>query len=145
MSEFKSPAAARNLHDDVVLSLVRGMGEVASPPLESTHRRGGQVPAVRFPPAAHFWLKKPDAAEPVGPSMVFEIGEKIGRFGFIELGRNRAKLVCAGPSACDLDHRFIARVIQRSAPGNRTARVVHDPTEPCRQKGGDSCTYLMSW
>jgi hypothetical protein len=146
MAEFKSLAPTIDENDQTVLSLVHGMGEFTSDSLEMLNRQGmaSSAPDVRYAPQA--WLDDfKEIPEQPGPSTVFAIGEKISRFGFIELGRNRAKLVCANPSPCEFDQRLIAHMAERSASTAHFARVTHDPTQPCRQKGGASCTYILSW
>jgi hypothetical protein len=146
MAEFKSAAPATKVSDPAVMALVHGMGEFSSDSLEALDRQGveSSAPDVRYAPQA--WLDDFQAIpEYAGPSTVFEIGEKISRFGFIELGGNRAKLVCANSSPCELDERLIIRMAERSASKARFAKVTHDPTQPCRQKGGTSCTYILSW
>jgi len=144
--EFKLPAPSADVSGQAMLSLVSGAGELPPDSLEGLNRQSVEsaTSGVRYAPPA--WQNAfQEISEDLGPSTVFQIGIKIGRFGFIELGRSRAKLVCANASPCELDQRLIAAMAQRSASPARAATVIHDPTQPCRQKGGASCTYLVSW
>jgi len=72
-------------------------------------------------------------------------GGEIGHYAFTELGPNQAKAVCANPYPCDFDLGLIQSMAKRFQPAGRTSTVAHDQTQPCRRKGGDSCTYLVSW
>lgn len=146
MSEPTMPAPADDGTHRSRLPMRHEKGVFSSPSLDAVSRQAIGTPAenLRHPPQA--WVEAfRELPEPVGPSTVFEIGERIGRFGFIELGGNRAKLICASSSACDFDHRFITNMVERSTSHLRSARVAHDPTQPCRRRGGASCTYWVSW
>jgi len=72
-------------------------------------------------------------------------GGEIGHYGFTKLGPNRAKLVCANPYPCDFDLGLIQSMARRFQPAGRAPSVAHDETQPCRRKGGASCTYVVSW
>ena len=146
MREFRSSISSADVSGQAMLSLVSGAGELSPDSLEGLNRQSVESAAsgVRYAPPA--WRNAfQEISEDLGPSTVFQIGVKIGRFGFIELGRSRAKLVCANASPCESDQRLITDMAQRSASPARAATVVHDPSQPCRQKGGASCTYLVSW
>jgi hypothetical protein len=72
-------------------------------------------------------------------------GGEIGRYDFTRLGPNRARLVCTNPYPCEFDLGLIQSMARRFQPVGRTPSVTHDETQPCRRKGGASCTYLVSW
>lgn len=57
-----------------------------------------------------------------------------------------AVFVCGSFYPCDFD-RGMAEGLARRFPPSKTAlvRVEHDDTQPCRKKGGDSCTYKILW
>jgi hypothetical protein len=72
-------------------------------------------------------------------------GGEIGHYEFSKLAPSRAKLVCANPYPCEFDSGLILSVARRFPPAGRTPSVTHDETQPCRRKGGASCTYVVSW
>ncbi|UJR85230.1 hypothetical protein [Sandaracinus amylolyticus] len=69
--------------------------------------------------------------------------EGIGHYGYQAVpGKNEARLVCGNPYPCRFDLGLIRGMAQRFEPG---ATVTHDANEGCRAKGGESCTYVVSW
>jgi hypothetical protein len=72
-------------------------------------------------------------------------GGEIGHYAFSKLGPSRAKLVCANPYPCEFDLGLVQSMARLFPPKGRAASVAHDESQPCRRKGGDSCTYLVSW
>jgi len=74
-------------------------------------------------------------------------GGEIGHYQVAEKAAKSFKLVCTNPYPCDFDRGIIAAFCQRFRPdGSQTnARVVHDDAAPCRKKGAESCTYLVTW
>ncbi|TAL38998.1 MAG: hypothetical protein EPN93_02670 [Spirochaetes bacterium] len=72
--------------------------------------------------------------------------EGIGHYAFEKTGERKMKLVCNNPYHCDFDRGIIDAMSQRFKPaGVPLVMVRHDDTQPCRKKGADSCTYLVSW
>ena len=57
-------------------------------------------------------------------------------------GENKIVCVCANPYPCDFDRGLLSAMANRWEP---YARTVHDDSAPCRKKGADSCTYVITW
>ena len=67
----------------------------------------------------------------------------IGNYGFEPVrGERRIKSVCENPYPCDFDRGLLAEVAFKFEP---QSRVNHDDAASCRQKGANSCTYIVSW
>jgi hypothetical protein len=61
-------------------------------------------------------------------------------------GLSRARLTYALVSPCAYDHGVLEGVAKRWKPEGTTDVVVrHDDSMPCRHKGEDSCSYIVSW
>jgi hypothetical protein len=72
-----------------------------------------------------------------------EMLEGIGHFTYQPVaGKNEARMVCDNPYPCRLDQGIIKGMAQRFEP---QATLTHDPDQGCRQKGGASCTYVITW
>ena len=72
--------------------------------------------------------------------------EGIGHYGFEKLKDKTIKMVCDNPYPCDFDRGIIEAMAQKFKPGDSIIIMVkHDDTQPCRKKGADSCTYVVSW
>ncbi len=72
--------------------------------------------------------------------------EGIGHYGFEKTGPKSIKMVCNNPYPCDFDRGIIDSMAQKFKPqGTSFVKVKHDDSQPCRKKGDDSCTYLISW
>ena len=52
---------------------------------------------------------------------------------------------CRNPYPCDFDQGLIDAMVRRFAPAGSVPKVTHDASKPCRNKQGDSCTFLISW
>lgn len=73
-------------------------------------------------------------------------GGEIGHYTFALTGERSGKFVCNNPYPCDFDRGIITAVATKFKPaGVAMVNVKHDDSQPCRSKGGDSCTYLVSW
>lgn len=72
-------------------------------------------------------------------------GGEIGHYHFQKLGEGLGKVVCHNPYPCNFDLGIIEATAKRFAPPVVIPYVRHDNTQPCRQKGGDSCTYVVTW
>lgn len=54
-------------------------------------------------------------------------------------------VICANPYPCSFDWGVIEGFAQRfKPPGSIEVVVRHDDASPCRKKGADSCTYLVT-
>jgi hypothetical protein len=106
---------------------------------------GGKIPAnAKFPPDIDS-IEKALQAIDVAYHMNHRNGE-IGHYTFSSIGPKSAKMVCRNPYPCAFDGGIIEAMAQRFKPKDSMfVRVEHDDSSPCRDKGGDSCTYLIRW
>jgi hypothetical protein len=75
---------------------------------------------------------------------------EIGSYDYVLLedrtGLKRAKVVCPNPYPCSFDRGVIEGFSHRfKSPEVKDVLVLHDENEPCRRRGGESCTYNVSW
>lgn len=69
--------------------------------------------------------------------------EGIGHYGYTPVeGQRRIISVCENPYPCAFDDGILTAMARRF---EKYARVEHDSTKPCRHKGGQHCTYVISW
>lgn len=68
--------------------------------------------------------------------------EGIGHYSYERRGANEIAVVGRNPYPCDFDLGILTGDVERFAP---TGRVVHDDRSPCRKKGADACTYLITF
>lgn len=69
--------------------------------------------------------------------------EGIGHYGYEGVANARKVIsICANPYPCAFDRGIVTTMARRFAP---MAQVVHDDARPCRKKGDDSCTYVVTW
>jgi hypothetical protein len=76
-----------------------------------------------------------------------EMREGIGHYKFEKTGEREGIMVCENPYPCDFDRGIIYAVARKFKPEGGPFHVIvsHDETKPCRNKGGDSCTYIIKW
>lgn len=73
-------------------------------------------------------------------------GGEIGHYQYRKTGDRSGKMVCNNPYPCDFDRGIIEAIATKFKPKDSPfVNVEHDDSQPCRQKGADSCTYLISW
>lgn len=69
--------------------------------------------------------------------------EGIGHDGYQKVdGRREIVSVCENPYPCVFDHGIIATMAKRF---EARSSVIHDDARPCRQRGDQSCTYIVRW
>jgi len=74
------------------------------------------------------------------------IAEGIGHYRYVETGPQSAAMVCDNPYPCEFDRGIIDAVAHKFKPASSAlVTVKHDDAKPCRKKGADSCTYLITW
>jgi hypothetical protein len=106
---------------------------------------GKAIPAnAQWPPSIDS-IEKALASIDVAYHMNHRGGE-IGHYTFTSTGEESGKMVCNNPYPCDFDRGIIAAVAEKfKLQGSIMVKVKHDESAPCRNKGGDSCTYLIEW
>ena len=69
--------------------------------------------------------------------------EGIGHYGYERIsGENRIVSRCHNPYPCAFDQGIITAMAHKFAPN---AVIRHDDSKECRNKGMDSCTYIITW
>jgi hypothetical protein len=74
--------------------------------------------------------------------------EGIGHYSFRPPAgyEKRAQVVCDNPYPCEFDHGLITFAARQFKPQEALlVNVSHDDSQPCRNKGGRSCTYIINW
>jgi len=72
-------------------------------------------------------------------------GGEIGHYNYTQVDEKSGKIVCDNPYPCDFDFGIITAMARRFSPQGVFADVSHDDTQPCRKKGAETCTYMISW
>lgn len=72
-------------------------------------------------------------------------GGEIGHYRFEQTGTGAGCVVCDNPYPCAFDIGIIDATARHFSPQGVFLQVTHDDSKPCRQKGGDSCTYQVVW
>lgn len=71
--------------------------------------------------------------------------EGIGHYKAEKIGEKAIKMICDNPYPCEFDKGIIESAANKfKAPGSKVD-VLHDDSQPCRRKGGDTCTYIVTW
>jgi hypothetical protein len=67
----------------------------------------------------------------------------IGNYGF-QPSPGEKKITCTvdNPYPCDFDRGILTEIATKFQP---LARITHNDAAPCRKKGADSCTYVITW
>jgi hypothetical protein len=106
---------------------------------------GRKIPANALCPPQIDSIEEALQAIDVGYHMSHRGGD-IGSYEFQSTGPRSAKMVCRNPYPCVLDRGIIEAMVARFKPEDSAAvSVRHDDPAPCRRKGADSCTYLVTW
>jgi hypothetical protein len=139
---IKNPAAGNWYPQQAWLDAFKALaGTVGATTLNMIGRAIPQ--SARFPPEIDS-IDKALAAIEVAYHMNHRGGE-IGHYRFERTGGQAAKLVCNNPYPCPFDRGIVEAMASRFRPAGSTPVVKHDDSAPCREKGADSCTYLVSW
>ncbi len=105
---------------------------------------GKKIPEnATFPPQIDS-IEKALAAIDIAYHMNHRGGE-IGHYQFTVTGNQTGKMVCNNPYPCDFDRGIITAMAVRFAPKDTNPKVTHDDSQPCRKKGANTCTYLITW
>lgn len=71
-------------------------------------------------------------------------GGDIGSYHFESVGDQTGRVTCRNPYPCPFDRGLIRAIARQSAPVEAFV-FVEEPGEVCRRKGGETCTYTVSW
>ena len=105
---------------------------------------GTSIPAnAKFPPGIDS-PEKALASIDVAYHMNHRGGD-IGHYTFTKTGERAGVMVCRNPYPCAFDFGIVEAMVKRFLPAGGRAKVAHDPSKPCRDKQGDSCSILISW
>lgn len=69
------------------------------------------------------------------------MAEGIGHYSNERRSDNTIVVFAKTPYPCDFDFGLVTGDVERFAP---QGRAVHDDRAPCRKKGADSCTYVVT-
>jgi hypothetical protein len=105
---------------------------------------GASIPAsAKFPPgidSVEKALEVIDAAYHMNHR-----GGEIGHYTFKKTGARQCSMECRNPYPCEFDSGLIQAMVKRFVPAGVTPKIVHEASQPCRSKQGDSCTFAISW
>lgn len=71
--------------------------------------------------------------------------DKSGKYMFIRMGLNSARVICRTPYPCDLDKGIIQSMSWRYKPVGTLGAVVFHDGPGCRKNGDDECVYMVRW
>ena len=71
-------------------------------------------------------------------------GGDIGYYRFEKTGERSGKMICYTPYPCPFDEGITEATANKFAPPGTRVKLVHDK-DSCRMKGGETCTYYLSW
>jgi hypothetical protein len=73
-------------------------------------------------------------------------GGEIGHYQFKDRGDRAGAMICHNPYPCNFDWGLVGAVANKFKPKDvAVVSVKHDDSQPCREKGGDACTFLIRW
>lgn len=68
-------------------------------------------------------------------------GGEIGYYKFNKSEDGSMHFICNNPYPCEFDRGIIEGISRKHINAEQLIFVKHDDSAPCRNKGGDSCTY----
>jgi hypothetical protein len=68
----------------------------------------------------------------------------IGSYQYLKTGDRSAVMMCDNPYPCAFDKGIIQAVAKRFAPSDAVVHVDHK-SKDCRNRGGQSCAYEVTW
>jgi hypothetical protein len=106
---------------------------------------GRQIPEnAQWPPEVNT-LEKALGSIDVAYHMNHRGGE-IGHYQLEMTGSKSGKMICRNPYPDAFDRGIIDAVCRKFKPKETLlVNVKHDDSQPCRKKGADSCTFLVTW
>ncbi len=72
-------------------------------------------------------------------------GGDFGNYRYESTGPKSATLVCHNPYPCDMDLGLIEGIAERFRPKDAIRVVVQHAPGSCRHRGGESCSYTVTW
>lgn len=110
----------------------------------TVYQIGVKIPEnATFPPEIDS-IEKALASIDVAYHMNHRDGE-IGHYHYTKTGDRSAKMICPNPYPCEFDRGIISAMCRKFKPAEAVVYVTHDDSQACRKKGGESCTYKVSW
>jgi hypothetical protein len=102
----------------------------------------------RIPETAHWPSEIEDVMDALASIDVAyhlnHFGGEIGHYRFKKTGDRSGMMICDNPYPCAFDFGIVKATARRFAPRGVTPIVKHE-VDGCRQRGSESCTYLVSW
>ncbi len=139
---IKNPQPGRWYSQQAWLDAFKQISDTIGP--NTLYQIGTKIPEnAQFPPDIDS-VEKALASIDVAYHMNHRKGE-IGRYNFTKTGETTGRMVCPNPYPCDFDRGIVEAMARRFQGAGRRVVVRHDDKAPCRKKGGDSCTYHVSW
>ncbi|HON78975.1 MAG TPA: hypothetical protein PK544_10815 [Spirochaetota bacterium] len=75
-----------------------------------------------------------------------EMKEGIGHYSFEKRSDNAVTMTCSNPYPCAFDKGIIEAMAYRFRPlDSFIIMISHDDQKECRSRGGECCTYNISW
>ncbi len=105
---------------------------------------GARIPHTALWPAGVHTIADAMASIDVAYHMNHRNGP-IGNYTFRMTGDTSGLMLCTNPYPCEFDLGIIEATAAKFAAEGTWALVKHDDSQPCRKRGGDSCTYLITW
>lgn len=130
-------AVAHELGENTLFAMGKKIPDLTGPPPEVTTI---DVALSTIDEAYH--SNHRDAQGPLLDPVTHAVREGIGHYAFRRDGPRTAVMVCDTPYPSDFDRGIIAGVARRFRP---SATAVLDESQPSRKRGGESCTYIVSW
>ncbi len=72
-------------------------------------------------------------------------GGEIGHYRYEKVSEKSARIICNNPYPCEFDMGIIEATAKRFSAPKTVVIVLHDSNVSCRDKGGRSCVYTVSW
>ncbi len=71
---------------------------------------------------------------------------EVGHYTYLPMEERTVVMVCNNPYPCPFDEGLIEAMANKFKPESvKYVRVTHSDKTICRMKGGDECTYIVSW
>jgi hypothetical protein len=72
--------------------------------------------------------------------------EGIGNYHYKNHDNRKVEIICDNPYPCDFDRGIIYSIAKKFKPNDAYfIKVEHDKESFCREKGDQSCSYIITW